>query len=139
MVHTLTRCVNDHHGFGEYPIIIIITRPKPAYGRQGQAGLWGQDTDQAGTFWGVPNVSLSASGAPLNLEPLMNHENQTWKFYTAAGSDGSNKSHLWATLSQREPERMQQQTKERVSQFEPERAWKSLQILMEKERDTSYN
>ena len=32
--------------------IIIITRPKPAYGRQGLARLWGQDTDQAGTFWG---------------------------------------------------------------------------------------
>ena len=32
--------------------LIIITRPKPPYGRQGLAGLWGQDTDQAGTFWG---------------------------------------------------------------------------------------
>ena len=41
-------------------IIIIITRPKPAYGRQGLAGLWGQDTDQAGTFWGVVNISLRA-------------------------------------------------------------------------------
>ena len=37
-------------------LIIIITRPKPAYGRQGLAGLWGQDTDQAGTFWGVVNI-----------------------------------------------------------------------------------
>ena len=27
--------------------IIITTRPKPAYGRQGLAGSWGQDTDQA--------------------------------------------------------------------------------------------
>ena len=26
--------------------IIIITRPKPAYGRQGLAGSWGQDTDE---------------------------------------------------------------------------------------------
>ena len=41
-------------------IIIIITRPKPAYGRQGLPGLWGQDTDQAGTFWGVVNISLRA-------------------------------------------------------------------------------
>ena len=46
-------------------IIIIITRPKPAYGRQGLAVLWGQDTDQAGTFWGVVNFSLRAFG----LEP----------------------------------------------------------------------
>ena len=46
-------------------IIIIITRPKPAYGRQSLAVLWGQDTDQAGTFWGVVNFSLRAFG----LEP----------------------------------------------------------------------
>ena len=46
-------------------IIIIITRPKPAYGRQGLAGLWGQDTDQAGTFWGVVNISLCAFSAQL--------------------------------------------------------------------------
>ena len=30
--------------------IIIITRPKPAYGRQGLAGSWGQDTDEMSTF-----------------------------------------------------------------------------------------
>ena len=29
---------------------IWITRPKPAYGRQGLAGLWGQDTDEVSTF-----------------------------------------------------------------------------------------
>ena len=45
--------------------IIIITRPKPAYGRQGLAGFWGQDTDQAGTFWGVVNISLRAFSAQL--------------------------------------------------------------------------
>ena len=31
-------------------VIIIITRPKPAYGRQGLAGSWGQDTDEVNTF-----------------------------------------------------------------------------------------
>ena len=31
-------------------IIIIITRPKPAYGRHGLAGSWGQDTDEVNTF-----------------------------------------------------------------------------------------
>ena len=31
-------------------VIIIITRPKPAYGRQGLAGLWGQDTDEVSNF-----------------------------------------------------------------------------------------
>ena len=46
-------------------VVIILTRPKPAYGRQGLAGLWGQDTDQAGTFWGVVNISLRAFSAQL--------------------------------------------------------------------------
>ena len=46
-------------------IIIINNRPKPAYGRQGLAGSWGQDTDQAGTFWGVVNISLRAFSAQL--------------------------------------------------------------------------
>ena len=47
-------------------IIIIIIRPKPAYGRQGLAGQWGQDTDLAGTFWGVLNYEKPT----LNLEKL---------------------------------------------------------------------
>ena len=55
-------------------IIIIITRPKPAYGRQGLAGLWGQDTDQGGTFWDVLNVSLRASGAQLGYKLTWNHK-----------------------------------------------------------------
>ena len=38
--------VEDNHPI----IIIIITRPKPANGRQGLAGLWGQDTDEVSTF-----------------------------------------------------------------------------------------
>ena len=47
-------------------IIIIITRPKPARQRMAKrAGSWGQDTVQTGTFWGVLNVSLRASGAQL--------------------------------------------------------------------------
>ena len=29
---------------------IINTRPKPAYGRHGLAGSWGQDTDEVSTF-----------------------------------------------------------------------------------------
>ena len=52
-------------------INIIITRPKPAYGQQGLAGSWGQDTDQAGTFWGVLNVSLRAQ---LRFKPTWNLE-----------------------------------------------------------------
>ena len=31
-------------------VIIILTRPKPAYGRQGLAGSWGQDTDEVSAF-----------------------------------------------------------------------------------------
>ena len=57
-------------------IIIIITRPKPAYGRRGLVGWLGQDTDQAGTFWGLLNVSLRASGAQLGLRPK---KKPTWR------------------------------------------------------------
>ena len=60
-------------------ILIIITRPKPAYGRQGLAGFWGQDTDQAGSCWGVLNVSLRAYGAQLGFKPtrkMKNHKKQ---------------------------------------------------------------
>ena len=59
----------EFQGMGEVAspknLIIIITRPKPAYGQQGLAGLWGQDTDQAGTFWGVVNISLRDFSAQL--------------------------------------------------------------------------
>ena len=55
-------------------IIITITRPKPAYGRQGLAGSWGQDTDEVSTFL----VFLTSHFAPValssdltNLGPLM--------------------------------------------------------------------
>ena len=69
--------------------IIIITRPKPAYGRQGLAGSWGQDTDEVSTFL----VFLTSHFAPaalssdltnlgpimamkIHLETLKNHDNQ---------------------------------------------------------------
>ena len=55
-------------------ISIINTRPKPAYGRQGLAGLWGQDTDQGGTFWDVLNVSLRASAAQLGYKVTWIHK-----------------------------------------------------------------
>ena len=35
------------------------------------AGPWGEDRVQLGTFWGVLNVSLCASGAQLGLDILM--------------------------------------------------------------------
>ena len=57
----------------DVPIFIIITRPKPAYGRQGLAGLWGQDTDEVNTFWGILNVSLRACGAQLGIKPTWDH------------------------------------------------------------------
>ena len=54
-------------------IVIIITRPKPAYGWQGLWGSWGQDTDEVNTFWGVLNVSLRTSSAQLGFKPTWNH------------------------------------------------------------------
>ena len=47
---------------------IIITRPKPAYGRHGLAGSWGQDTDEVNTFL----VFLTSHFAPLALSSDMN-------------------------------------------------------------------
>ena len=55
-------------------IIIIITRPKPAYGRQGLAGLWGQDTDEVSTFlvFLMSHFAPAALSSDLtNLGPLM--------------------------------------------------------------------
>ena len=69
-------------------ITIINTRPKPAYGRQGLAGSWGQDTDEVSTLL----VFLASHFAPaalssdltnlgplmtmkIHLETLKNHEN----------------------------------------------------------------
>ena len=69
-----THHYNRHH----YQIIIIITRPKPAYGRQGLAGSWGQDTDEVSTFL----VFLTSHFAPaalsldlIKLGPLMTIKN----------------------------------------------------------------
>ena len=70
-------------------IFIIITRPKPAYGRQGLAGSWGQDTDEVSTFLvfltsHFPPAALSSDLTNLgplmtmkiHLETLKNHGNQ---------------------------------------------------------------
>ena len=55
-------------------IIIIITRPKPAYGRQGLAGSGGQDTDEVSTFlvFLMSHFAPAALSSDLtNLGPLM--------------------------------------------------------------------
>ena len=52
-------------------IIIIITRPKPASGRQGLVGSWGQDTDEVSTFL----VFLTSHFAPVALSSDLN---QPW-------------------------------------------------------------
>ena len=49
-------------------LIIIITRPKPAYGRQGLAGSWGQDIDEVSTFL----VFLTSHFAPAALSSDLN-------------------------------------------------------------------
>merc|ERR1712012_556681 len=50
---------------GTPTIIIIITRPKPASGRQGLVGSRGQDTDEVSTFL----VFLTSHFAPVALSP----------------------------------------------------------------------
>ena len=49
-------------------IIIIITRPMPAYGRQGLAVSWGQNTDEVSTFL----VFLTSHFAPAALSSDLN-------------------------------------------------------------------
>ena len=49
-------------------IVIIITRPKPAYGQQGLAGSWGQNTDEVSTFL----VFLTSHFAPAALSLDLN-------------------------------------------------------------------
>ena len=78
----LWRAAPAHPGFSRFDVIgviIIITRPKPAYGRQGLAGSWGQNTDKVSTFL----VFLTSHFAPgtimtmkIHLETLKNHGNQ---------------------------------------------------------------
>ena len=54
--------------FTEVMVLIIITRPKPAYGRQGLAGSWGQDTYEVSTFL----VFLTSHFAPTALSSDLN-------------------------------------------------------------------
>ena len=55
-------------------VIIIVTRSKQAYGRQGLAGSWGQDTDEVSTFlvFLTSHLAPAALSSDLtNLGPLM--------------------------------------------------------------------
>ena len=56
--------------------IIMVTRPKPAYGRQGLAGSWGQDTDEVSTSGAQFRFNQPGTindNPPGNLE---NHRNE---------------------------------------------------------------
>ena len=89
MIFRYTHTLHHNIYIAIITIIIIITRPKPAYGRQGLAGSWGQDTDEVSTFL----VFLTSHFAPaalssdltnlgplmtmkIHLETLKNHGNQ---------------------------------------------------------------
>ena len=64
--------VRVHHGHDVlllHLVIIMFTRPKPAYGRQGLAGSWGQDTDKVSNFW----VFLTSHFAQLGIKPTWDH------------------------------------------------------------------
>ena len=76
--------------------IIMITRPKPAYGRQGLAGSWGQDTDEVSTFL----VFLTSHFAPAalcsdltNLGPLMTMKIQLETFKNHGNQPKTMKNH----------------------------------------------
>ena len=51
-------------------IIIIITRPKPPYGRQGLAGLWGRDTVRWVYFGVISTSHLVPMALSLDEQPL---------------------------------------------------------------------
>ena len=61
--------------FGGFLWFFKKTRPKPAYGRQGLAGSWGQDT---GDRSNQPGTIIDNENPPGNLEkpwkPTKNHE-----------------------------------------------------------------
>ena len=72
-------CKTVYHDITIMIIIINVTRPKPAYGRHGLAGSWGQDTDEVSTFL----VFLTSHFAPAalssdltNLGPLTMESDQ---------------------------------------------------------------
>ena len=70
---SVSGCINVHNvncNLSTMDVIIIITRPKPAYGRQGLAGSWGQDTDEVSTFL---VFLLQACGAQLQNNPTWDH------------------------------------------------------------------
>ena len=87
-----THHYNRHH----YQIIIIITRPKPAYGRQGLAGSWGQDTDEVSTFlvFLTSHFSPAALSSDLtNLGPLMTMEIHLETFKNQGNQPKTMKNH----------------------------------------------
>ena len=78
-------------------ITIIITRPKPAYGRQGLAGSWGLDADEVSTFL----VFLTSHFAPAALSSDLNqpgtindNKNPPGKMKTRPGAINNMKNHL---------------------------------------------
>ena len=67
--------------------VTVIIIPSLSSSRQGLAGSWGQDTDQAGTFWGVLKCQLAplALSSDIDQPKTMknhkknwNHEKHTW-------------------------------------------------------------
>ena len=77
--------------------IIIITRPKAAYGRQGLAGSWGQDTDEVSTIL----VLLTSHFAPAALRSDLNqpvtkndNKNPPGIVKTRPGAINNMKNHL---------------------------------------------
>ena len=73
IIVTITNAVTD------IIIIIIITRPKPAYGRQGLAGSWGQDTDEVSTFlvFFTSHFAPAALSSDLNQPETINDDKNT--------------------------------------------------------------
>ena len=78
-------------------IIIIITRPMPAYGRQGLGGSWGQDTDEVSTFlvFLTSHLAPVAFSSDINQHGTINHDkNPPGIMKTRPGAIKYMKNHL---------------------------------------------
>ena len=62
------------HWAGNFSPHLLFSSSSSSSLGQGLAGLWGQDTDQAGTFWGVVNISLCAFSAQLGWRLTWNQK-----------------------------------------------------------------
>ena len=66
--------------------LFSLTRPKPAYGRQGLAGSWGQDTDEVSTFLVFLTSHFAPAALSSDLKPTWDDKNPLGIMKTRPGA-----------------------------------------------------